>query len=103
MNNIVNNLSLDYRDSDGMPCTIEGCKLTLDKANRYWLWCEELKHNLAYKAKTREDALMIAVDSLLFTIQLKDNQLRALSRINDLALQFANEIKPDVLDEDRNY
>lgn len=102
MDNIENNLSLDYRDSDGAGRTVKGCKLTLDKAGRYWLWCESLEHNLAYKARTKEDTLLIAINSLLFTIQLKDEELRALNRVNALALQFANEIKPDE-EDDNNY
>ena len=100
MDNI--DLNLNYGDSDGARRTVKGCKLTQDKGGRYWLWSEQLEHNLAYKAKTKEDALLLAIDSLLFTIHLKDGQLRALNRINDLALQFANEIKPDTDDID-NY
>lgn len=93
------NTSLKYSSHDGDVRTVKGCKLTLDKTNRYWLWCETLQHNLAYKAETKEYALLLAIDSLLFTIQLKDEQLKALNSINDLALQFANEIKPDKVDD----
>jgi hypothetical protein len=95
MNTVNSDRSLDYRDSDGVTRTIKGCNLTLDKANRYWLWCKSLENNLAYKARTKEDALLIAIDSLLFTIQLKDERLEALERIHKLAVEFADKIKPD--------
>ena len=96
---IEKDTSLKYSSSGGDIRTVKNCKLTLDKTNHYWLWCETLQHNLAYKAKTKEDALLLAIDSLLFTIHLKDEQLKALNRINDLALLFANEIKPDKVDD----
>jgi hypothetical protein len=102
MNTLNLDTSLDYRDSDGVVRTIEGCNLTLDKANRYWLWCESLEHNLAYKARTKEDALLIAIDSLLFTIQLRDERLEALERIHKLAVEFADKIKPDN-EEDESF
>jgi hypothetical protein len=95
MSTIDTDKSLAYRDSDGVTHTIEGCNLTLDKANRYWLWCKSLEHNLAYKARTKEDALLIAIDSLLFTIKLKDERLETLERIHKLAVEFADKIKPD--------
>jgi hypothetical protein len=95
MENIDKNKSLCYYDSDGASREVKNCKLTTDKAGRYWLWCETLKHNLAYKARTREDAFMLAIDSLLFTIKLKDEQLAALDRISQLANAFADQIKPD--------
>lgn len=96
------NNSLQYTDADGARREVKGCKLTVDKVGRYQLWSDQLEHNLAYKAKTKEDALLLAIDLLLFMIQLKDVQLKTLGRINDLALQFANEIKP-CTEDDRYY
>lgn len=88
-------LSLSYRDSDGMPLTVEGCSISKDAAGRFWIWSEQLQHNLAYRAKTRDDALLGAIDSLLFTIQLRDERIAKLQRIADLAEQFADAVKPD--------
>lgn len=86
---------LAFADSDGATREVRGCTLTKDKANRYWLWSKSLKHNLAYKSRTREDCLLAAIDSLLFTISLRDEHISALQRIADLAQQFASEITPD--------
>lgn len=87
--------ALTYHDSDGVSRTVKGCSLTTDKAGRYWLWSESLQHNLAYKAKTKEDCLLIAIDSLLHTIKLRDERIESLQRIADLAQQFADAVKPD--------
>ena len=102
MDNKDKDTSLNYTDGDGAELVVEGCNLTLDKAGRYWLWSEQLEHNLAHSIKTKEDALLCAIDSLLFTIHLKDERLKALDRVNKLALQFADEIKLDV-EDDRDY
>lgn len=100
MDNIDNDESLDFRDSDGVKRTVTDCNITRDKAGRLWLWSDKLQYNLAYKAKTKEDLLLIAIDSLLFTIQLRDERIKALQHVHDLAVNFANEIKPDN-DDDR--
>lgn len=86
---------LTYTASDGAKREVRECTITKDKANRYWLWSEHLKHNLAYKSRTREDCLLAAIDSLLFTISLRDERISALQRIADLAQEFASEIIPD--------
>jgi len=88
-------VTLDYRDSDGATQTLDGCSLSQDKAGRYWLWSSQLNHNLAYKIKTKEDCLLVAIDSLLFTIELRDKRIAALQRITTLAEEFADQIKPD--------
>lgn len=88
-------LSLKYRDSDGVLREIEECTMTRDKGGRFWLWCEQLEHNLAYKAPSREDCLLAAIDSLLFTVKLRDERIAKLQRIADLAEAFADQIKPD--------
>lgn len=86
---------LSYRDSDGATQILDDCSLTQDKAGRYWLWSGQLNHNLAYKIKTKEDCLLAAIDSLLFTIQLRDERINALQRVASLAEAFADQIKPD--------
>lgn len=76
---------LTYRDLDGARREVRGCTLTVDKFDRHWIWSEQLQHNLVYKTKGREDALLAAIDGLLFTIQLKDERIAGLQRIADLA------------------
>lgn len=90
---------LSYRDSDGVLRELKDCTLYQDKVGRYWLWSEQLEHNLAYKIKEKEDCLLCAIDSLLFTIKLRDERIVALQRVADLAQQFADQIKPDNEDE----
>ena len=89
------NDKLFYRDSDGALRTLDECYLYQDKANRWWLRSEQLEINLAYKIKEKEDCLLCAIDSLLFTIKLRDERIAALQRVADLAQQFADQIKPD--------
>jgi len=91
--------SLVYVDCDGAQRVIRGCKLTVDHLDRYWLWSEHLAQNLAFRVKGREDALLAAIDSLLFTIQLRDDRIVALQRVHSLAQRFANE----VFSEDSNH
>ena len=90
---------LHYKDSDGLVRVLSGCSLTQDKVGRYWLWCDKLEHNLAFKIKTKEDCLIAAIDSLLFTIQLRDERIASLQRIATLAQAFADEIKQDKEDD----
>jgi len=90
MSSTIENLT--YRDSDGVSRQVEGCNLYQDKAGRYWLWSESLEHNLAHKIKEKEDCLLAAISSLLFTIQLKEECIMSLQRIVHLAQRFADEI-----------
>jgi hypothetical protein len=69
--------------------------MSVDHLDRYWIWNEQVKHNLVYRIKGKENALLAAIDSLLFTIQLRDERISALQRIADLAIEFADQIKPD--------
>lgn len=85
---------LSYRDNDGCVRVVEGCTLTVDHLDRHWIWSEQLQHNLVYKVKGRENALVGAIASLLFTIQLRDERIAELQRVADLAQKFANEINP---------
>ena len=87
--------SLSYIDNDGARREVKGCRLTVDHLDRHWMWSEQLQQNLVYKTKGREDALLAAIASLLFTVQLRDERIASLQRIADLATAFAAEITPD--------
>ena len=84
---------LTYIDNDGDRQKVRGCKLSQDKAGRYWLWSDTLQHNLAYKIKGREDCFLKAIDSLLYSIKLRDERISELQKIADLASAFADQIK----------
>lgn len=86
--------ALFYRD-EGIRRELKGCKLTEDNNGRFWLWCEQLGHNLAYKEASREDALIRSIRSLLFDIELKNKQIEELKEVYNLAMQLADRIKPD--------
>ncbi len=89
------NTSLVYIDHDGATRELSACRLYADKAGRYWLWSEQLQHNLAYRERGRDACLLSAIDSLLFTIQLRDKRIAALQRIADLADAFADAVRPE--------
>lgn len=84
---------LIYVNNDGDLRKVRGCKLWQDKAGRYWLWSDTLQRNIAYKIKGREDCFLEAIDSLLFSIHLRDERISELQKIADLALDFADQIK----------
>lgn len=84
---------ITYTDHEGASRTIKAT-LTVDALDRHWIWSEQLQHNLAYKVKGRENALWAAIDSLLFTIKLRDERIAHLQRIADLAQRFAEEVNP---------
>lgn len=86
---------LTYVDHDGVFREVRGCGLTVDKFDRHWIWCEQLQHNLVYKTKGRENALIAAIDSLLFTVSLRDERIAELQRVVSLAERFAAEAFPD--------
>ena len=92
--NSLEKTKLTYRDHDGAHREVRGCTLTVDQLGRHYIWCEQLEHNLVYKTEGREDALLSAIDLLLFTIHLRDERIAGLQRIADLALQFAEEVNP---------
>ena len=86
---------LTYVNSDGDRQKVRGCKLSQDKAGRYWLWSDALQQNLAYRIKGREDCFLAAINSLLFSIYLRDERISELQKIADLALAFADQIKTE--------
>jgi hypothetical protein len=90
---------LTYTDHDGAIREVRGCHLTVDKIGRHWIWSEQTESNLVHKTKGREDALLAALDSALFILELKDARIAALQRIVDLASVFADQIKPDENDD----
>ena len=97
MNSLKTNATttqLTYRDHEGATRTLEGCNLTVDRLDRHWIWSEQLEQNLVYQTKGKENALLAAIDILLFTIQLRDERIAALQRITDLAERFAAEAFP---------
>lgn len=85
-------MKLEYTNSDGEKVTIDECNMTTDKVGRFWLWCDVTKTNIAYKQRTERDCLLAAIDSLLFTIQLRSERIEKLERIAALAKQFAEQI-----------
>ena len=88
-------MKLTYTDHDGAMQEVEGCTLEVDHLDRHWIWSEKLEQNLVYKTKGRENALLAAIDILLFMIQLRDERIAGLQRVAHLAERFAAEIEPD--------
>jgi len=86
---------LTYTDQDGARREVRGCTLTVDHLDRHWIWSKQEEGNLVYKTKGRENALLAALDMALFIITLHNERIAGLQRIADLALAFANEVKPD--------
>lgn len=87
--------NLTYVDHNGARRVVRGCRLTVDHLDRHWIRSEQLDYNLVYKTKGRENALLAAIDSLLFTIRLRDERIAALQRVYDLAQRFADEAFPE--------
>ena len=88
-------IPLTYIDHDGARREVRGCRMTVDQLGRHWIWSEQLERNLVYKTKGRENALLAAINTLLLTIQLKDERIAALQRIYGLAQRFAAEAFPE--------
>lgn len=86
---------LTFTDHDGARREVSGCRMTVDKFGRHWIWSDQLQQNLVYRTKGREDALLAALSMALFIIQMRDERIAGLKRIADLATAFADEIKPD--------
>jgi hypothetical protein len=86
---------LTYKDSDNIARVIQGCNHSVDKSGKHWIWSDQLKHNLVYRSATYENALLASIASLLYTIELKDERIKKLQSIADLASAFADQIKPD--------
>jgi len=94
----LNKEELTYKDHDGALREVRGCSISVDALDRYWIWSDQLNQNLVYRTKGRENALLAAIDSLLFNIELRDSKIAALQRTADLAQQFAAQINSN--DED---
>ena len=88
-------IPLTYTSHDDARRQVRGCRMTVGQLDRHRIWSEQLQHNLIYNTKGRENALLAAIDSLLFTIQLKDERIAALQRIHGLAQRFAAEAFPE--------
>lgn len=88
-------VSMAYTDHDGARREVKGCRMSVDALGRHWIWCDQLNHNLVYKTKGREDALLASIDLLLFSLKLRDERIADLQRIANLAAEFADKIKPD--------
>lgn len=72
--------ALAYTDHDGARREVKGCSMTVDKLGRHWIWSDRLQHNLVYRTKGRENALLASIDMLLFIIQLRDERIAGLQR-----------------------
>lgn len=83
---------LIYEDHEGVKSEVRGCNLIVDSLGRHYIWSEQLQYNLVYKTKGRENALLAAIDGLLYAIQLRDEKIISLQRIADLAEGFAEKI-----------
>ena len=46
---------LTYVDHDGARRVVSGCRLTVDHLDRYWIWSEQVNHNIVYRTKGREN------------------------------------------------
>jgi hypothetical protein len=86
--------ALTYVDHDGARREVRGCHLTVDHLDRHWIWCDQQASNLVWKTKGRENALLASIDTLLFIIHLRDEHIKRLQRIADLATAFADQVKP---------
>lgn len=90
----VNTSELSYVDDEGVPRTIDGLSLSVDKAGRMWLWSEQLEHNLAYKYKNREHLFLAAIDSLLFTISLMQEKVDTFRHFEKKLDEFLEAVRP---------
>lgn len=84
---------LTYTNHEGATQEIEGCTLKVDALDRHWIWCEQLDHNIVYKTKGRENALLAAIDSLLFAVRLRDERIADMKRTTELAQRFVEDMK----------
>jgi len=91
-------MDLEYIDSSGLKQRVKDVSVYQDKVGRWWIWSEQLEINLAYKEKSQEDALKSAIESLLFTIHLKDariKELQVISEAVDRLVQTVSKEKDD--------
>ena len=87
--------NLVYTDHNNTTITVKNCSVTVDKLDRHWIWSEQLKNAISYGEKGRENALIAAINSLLFIISLRDERIAKLQRIADLADEFVDKINAE--------
>lgn len=87
--------NLTYTDHNNTTITVKNCSVTVDKLDRHWIWSEQLKNAISYGEKGRENALIAAINSLLFIISLRDERIAKLQRIADLADEFVDKINAE--------
>lgn len=87
--------NLTYTDHNNTVITVKNCRVTVDKLDRHWIWSEQLKNAISYGEKGRENALIAAINSLLFTISLRDERIAKLQRIADLADGFVDKVNAE--------
>jgi hypothetical protein len=86
-----------YTDHDGAKQVLKGCRLTVDEFDRHWIWSDQLQQNIVFRTRGLDNALLAAIDGLLDTVQLRDERIKALQRLADLATAFADKVKPNEL------
>jgi hypothetical protein len=85
-------MNLEYVSSEGRKQIVQNVSVYQGKCGRWWIWSEEMAINLAYKEKSLDDALKSAIDSLLFTIQLKDERIKELQVISEAVDAFVQKV-----------
>ena len=83
---------LSYIDKDGANREVSGCTMIVDSLDHHWIWSDQLQSYIVKHTSGRENALLAAIDNMLFTMQLQDERIAKLQRIADLAQAFAEEV-----------
>jgi ABC-type uncharacterized transport system involved in gliding motility auxiliary subunit len=82
----------NYIDSDGAFQNVKGLSIRKDKAGKYWLWSDQLNKNIAIKANNLEDMLKMALNSVLFTVHIKQTRLDTLTELKNKVDAFVEAI-----------
>ena len=88
------NDKITYKGKEGFNITIKGVTITQAKQGKFWVWSEEEQINLAYNENGREEALCAALDSALFILSLRTEELNRLRAFEKKVLDFAYDISP---------
>jgi hypothetical protein len=75
--------NLTYIDREGVSRTIQGLTTHQNKTGSFWLHCEPLGVNLAYRERSREDMLLSALDSALWYAKRYKEQRDELQEFKD--------------------